>query len=141
MENLGFDSSIYTFCNEPRARARFVSARQKAKKFIVQRRGYKPPDFARMILDLRNLGWSHEKIAYVLDASSSAVSSWATGSRPFYDHGDAFIGLWKEQTGLDRYPREGEWLTYKYKLGQQDLLDVLDNFEAQLNREFGEKND
>lgn len=130
-----FDSSG-VYCNDPRARARFVSARQKAKKFIVQRRGYKPPDFARMILDLRNLGWSHEKIAYVLDASSSAVSSWATGSRPFYDHGDAFIELWREQTGIERFPREGEWRTYQYKIGQQDFLDQLDGVIEQLDEEI-----
>ena len=65
--HLGFDSNMYVYSNDPRARARFVSAKQQAKKFIVKRRGYKPPDFVRMILDLRNLGWSHEKISHVLD--------------------------------------------------------------------------
>ena len=135
--HLGFDSNIYTYSNDPRARARFVSAKQQAKKFIVKRRGYKPPDFVRMILDLRNLGWSHEKISYVLDCSANAVSSWAVGSRPFYDHGDAFIQLWQEMTGIERYPREGEFLTYKYDIGQLDLLDQLDGVIDQLDEEMG----
>ncbi|MFW2152827.1 hypothetical protein [Acinetobacter gyllenbergii] len=123
--------------NSPRARTRFVSARQRAKKFLVQRRGYKPPDFVRMILDLRNLRWSHEQIACLLDASPSTVSSWATGSRPFYEHGEAFIQLWQEQTGLDRYPREGEWQAYRYDIGQLDFLDQLDNVIDQLDEELG----
>lgn len=118
----GFDVGDYTFTNDPRARTRFVTARKLAKKFIVKRRGYKPPDFVRMVLDLRNLGWSHERIAYVLDASASTVSAWATGSRPFYEHGDAFIQLWQELTAIDRFPREGEWQSYKYEIGQLDLL-------------------
>ncbi|WHP06942.1 hypothetical protein QLH32_05605 [Acinetobacter corruptisaponis] len=128
---------LYYFSNDPRARARFVSARQQAKKFIVKRRGYKPPDFVRMILDLRNLGWSHEKISYVLGCSANAVSSWAVGSRPFYDHGDAFIQLWQEMTWIERYPREGEFLTYKYDIGQLDLLDQLDGVIEQLDSEIG----
>ncbi|HAV56914.1 MAG: hypothetical protein A2003_13260 [Acinetobacter sp. GWC1_38_13] len=123
--------------NDPRARARFVEARKKAKKFIVQKRGYKLPDFNRMILDLRNLGWSHEKIAYVLDVQGgSTVSAWATGSVPDYVHGEQFVMLWREQTGIQREPREGEWQTYKYDIGQLDLLDVLDNFADQLDEEL-----
>lgn len=107
--------------DSPRARARFVDARQKAKQFLKMKRGYKLPDFARMILDLRNLGWSHEKIAVVLDVSSSStVSAWATGTRPFYEHGDMFIELWKDQTRLDRFPREGE-REYQYDIGQLGL--------------------
>lgn len=100
---------------------RFVEARQKAKRFLKMKRNYKRPDFARMILDLRNLGWSHEKIAVVLDlSSSSTVSAWATGTRPFYEHGDMFIELWKDQTRLERYPRVDE-REYQYNIGQLDL--------------------
>ncbi|WP_325775661.1 hypothetical protein [Acinetobacter pollinis] len=107
--------------DSPRARARFIDARQKAKQFLKKKRGYKRPDFARMILDLRNLGWSHEKIAVVLDVSSSStVSAWATGTCPFYEHGDMFIELWKDQTRLDRFPREGE-REYQYDIGQLGL--------------------
>nr|WP_228285144.1 MULTISPECIES: hypothetical protein [Acinetobacter] len=98
-----------------------MSTKQKAKQFLKRKRGYKRPDFARMILDLRNLGWSHEKIAFVLDlSSSSTVSAWATGTRPFYEHGDMFIELWKDQTRLDRFPREGE-REYQYDVGQLGL--------------------
>lgn len=142
--------------DSPRARARFVDARQKAKQFLKMKRGYKRPDFARMILDLRNLGWSHEKIAVVLDVSSSStVSAWATGTRPFYENGDMFIELWKDQTRLDRFPREGE-REYQYDIGQlglgipgtqiyfasttavktdkpkDELCDLLDNFARQI---------
>ncbi|EII5854293.1 hypothetical protein LHQ04_003816, partial [Acinetobacter baumannii] len=50
------DSTAFT--DDPRARARFIESRKKAKGFLLKRRGYKRPDFNRMILDLRNLGWS-----------------------------------------------------------------------------------
>ncbi|WP_151838207.1 MULTISPECIES: hypothetical protein [unclassified Acinetobacter] len=123
--------------NSPRTRARFVEAKKKARKFIAQRRGYKAPDFVRMILDLRNLRWSHEQIACVLDVSPSTVSSWAVGSSPFYEHGEAFIQLWQEQTGIDRYPRLGEYITYRYDIGQLDFLDQLDNVINQLDEELG----
>lgn len=146
--------------SSPRTRARFVDARQKAKQFLKKKRGYKRPDFSRMILDLRNLGWSHEKIAFVLDVSSSStVSAWATGTRPFYEHGDMFIELWRDQTRLDRFPREGE-REYQYDVGQlglgipgnqiyfasttaikadkQDdpLCDLLDDFAKQIGLDF-----
>ena len=114
-----------------------LRTKKKVKEFLVKRRGYKLPDFNRMILDLRNLGWSHEKIAYVLDVQGgSTVSAWATGSVPDYVHGEQFVMLWREQTGIDREPREGEWQTYKYDIGQLDLLDVLDNFADQLDEEL-----
>lgn len=123
--------------DSPRARARFIEIRKKAKAFIVQKRGYKCPDFNRIILDLRNLGWSHEKIAYVLDIScASTVSAWSTGSKPFYENGEQLIMLWQEQTGIQRFPRMGEELTYKYKLGQLDLLDILDDVIEQLDEEI-----
>ncbi|ELX06237.1 hypothetical protein ACINNAV57_A0026, partial [Acinetobacter baumannii Naval-57] len=57
--NMRVDSTAFT--DDPRARARFLETKKKAKEFLRQRRGYKRPDFNRMILDLRNLGWSHEK--------------------------------------------------------------------------------
>ena len=81
-----------------------------------------------MILDLGRLGWSHEKIAFVLPISgASTVSEWARGGVPNYENGEAFIELWKSETRIERFPREGEWQTYKYKLGQQDFLDELDS--------------
>lgn len=133
--NMRVDNTAFT--DNPRARARFLETKKKAKEFLRQRRGYKRPDFNRMILDLRNLGWSHEKIAYVLDVSGgSTVSSWSTGSIPEYIHGEQFIMLWQEQTGIDRVPREGEWQTYKYDIGQLDLLETLDVFAAQLDEEL-----
>lgn len=127
-------ASVYEYSNSPRARARFVAARKQAKAFIVKKRGYRCPDFNRIILDLRNLGWSHEKIAHVLDVSSaSTVSAWSTGTKPFYENGEQLIMLWQEQTGIERYPREDEWLTYKYKVGQLDLLNILDGVIEQLD--------
>lgn len=134
---LGFDESFSQFSNSPRARARFVAARKQAKAFIVQRRGYKLPDFNRIILDLRNLGWSHERIAYVLDIScASTVSAWSTGSKPFYENGEQLIMLWQEQTGIQRFPRVGEERSYRYKIGQMDFLDELDDVIEQLDREI-----
>ncbi len=104
---------------------RFINLRQqkKVKEFLVKRRGYKRPDFNRMILDLSRLKWTHEKIAFVLPvANASTVSEWARGGNPNFEHGEAFIELWKAETGLERVPREGEWQTYKYEIGQLELL-------------------
>lgn len=104
---------------------RFINLRQqkKVKEFLVKRRGYKRPDFNRMILDLSRLGWTHEKIAFVLPvAGASTVSEWARGGTPNYEHGEAFIELWRTETGISREPREGEWQTYKYEIGQLELL-------------------
>ncbi|PPB86311.1 hypothetical protein [Acinetobacter soli] len=104
---------------------RFINlkTRKKVKDFIVKRRGYKRPDFNRMILDLCRLGWTHEKIAFVLPiAGASTVSEWARGGTPNYEHGEAFIELWKTETGVERIPREGEWQAYKYEIGQLNLI-------------------
>lgn len=125
--------------NDPRARARFINRemKKKTKEFLLKRRAYKRPDFNRMILDLGNLGWTHETIAHVLPISgASTVSEWSRGGIPNYDNGDAFIDLWRTETGLQRYPREGEWQTYKYKIGQQDFLDELDGVIGQLDKEL-----
>ncbi|MFH3721716.1 hypothetical protein WAI01_20625, partial [Acinetobacter baumannii] len=87
-----------------------LRTQKKVKEFFIKRRGYKRPDFNRMILDLGRLGWSHEKIAFVLPISgASTVSEWARGGVPNYENGEAFIELWKSETGIERFPREGEW--------------------------------
>lgn len=118
-QDLSVDNTV--LFESPRARARFVSAKEQAKDFIKKKRKYRRPDFPRMILDLRNLGWSHEKIAFVLDVkNSSTVSAWATGSKPFFEHGEQFIELWRDQTKVDRVPRIGE-LDYRYEIGQLGL--------------------
>ena len=126
--------------DSPRARARFINQRtkKKVKAFLVKRRGYKRPDFNRMILDLSKLGWTHEKIADVLPVSgASTVSEWARGGIPNYDNGDAMIELWRMETGIERYPRDGEH-NYQYRIGQMDLfLDELDDVIEQLDREIG----
>lgn len=126
--------------DSPRARARFINQRtkKKVKAFLVKRRGYKRPDFNRMILDLSKLGWTHEKIADVLPVSgASTVSEWARGGIPNYDNGDAMIELWRMETGIERYPRDGEH-NYQYRIGQMDLfLDELDDVIGQLDREIG----
>ena len=128
MGNLGFEVAVDSNAGleSPRARARFINqrAKKKVKMFLVGRRGYKRPDFNRMILDLGRLKWTHEKIADVLPVSSaSTVSEWARGGIPNYDNGDALIELWRIETGVDRFPREGEWATYTYKIGQLDIFD------------------
>ena len=77
---------------DPRARARFqnLQLKKKVKEFRVAMRGYKRPDFNRMILDLCRLGWTHEKIAFVLPvANASTVSEWARGGKPNYENGVA----------------------------------------------------
>lgn len=142
MGNLGgmtVDSMV--LADSPRARARFINQRtkKKVKAFLVKRRGYKRPDFNRMILDLLKLGWTHEKIADVLPVSgASTVSEWARGGIPNYDNGDAMIELWRMETGIERYPRDGEWQTYHYRVGQMDLfLDELDGVIEQLGGEIG----
>ncbi|MDM1325185.1 hypothetical protein [Acinetobacter pseudolwoffii] len=104
---------------------RFINLRtqKKVKEFIVKLRGYKRPDFNRIILDLGRLGWTHEKIAFVLPVSgASTVSEWARGGVPNYENGEALIQLWQSETGVERVPREGEWGTYQYKIGQLELL-------------------
>lgn len=131
------------YADSPRARARFINlkTKKKVKEFIVKQRGYKRPDFNRMILDLCNhYGWTHEKIAFVLPvANASTVSEWARGGVPNYDNGDAFIQLWKTETGMDRFPREGEWQSYKYGLPQLDIFEdggACDQLVEQLDREI-----
>lgn len=118
---------------------RFINLRQqkKVKEFLLKRRAYKRPDFNRMILDLSRLKWTHEKIAFVLPvAGASTVSEWARGGIPNYDNGEAFIELWQKETGLQRFPREGEWQTYKYKIGQQDFLDELEGINVPLDEKL-----
>ncbi|MDN5511444.1 MULTISPECIES: hypothetical protein [unclassified Acinetobacter] len=121
INDCGMDSTVLK-----KAKAeRFINLRQqkKVKEFLVKRRGYKRPDFNRMILDLSRLKWTHEKIAFVLPvANASTVSEWARGGNPNFEHGEAFIELWKAETGVERVPREGEWQTYKYEVGQLELL-------------------
>lgn len=100
-----------------------LRTKKKVKEFLVKRRGYKRPDFNRMILDLSRLGWTHEKIAFVLPVSgASTVSEWARGGIPNYENGEALIELWRAETGISREPREGEWATYQYEIGQLKLL-------------------
>ena len=131
------------YADSPRARARFINlkTKKKVKEFAVKRRGYKRPDFNRMILDLCNhYGWTHEKIAFVLPvANASTVSEWARGGVPNYDNGDAFIELWRIEVGIERYPRDGEWQTYKYGLPQLDIFEdggLCDQFIDVLDEEI-----
>ena len=140
MGNLGeMTVDCMVLVDSPRARARFINQRtkKKVKAFLVKRRGYKRPDFNRMILDLLKLGWTHEKIADVLPVSgASTVSEWARGGIPNYDNGDAMIELWRMETGIERYPRVGEH-DYQYRIGQMDLfLDELDGVIGQLGGEI-----
>ena len=141
MSDLVVDSIV--FAQSPRARTRFINQRtkKKVKKFLVERRGYKRPDFNRMILDLGRLKWTHEKIAHVLPVSgASTVSEWARGGIPNYDNGHAFIMLWQTETGIKRFPLEGEWTTYKYKIGQMDIFEdggLCDQVIDELDRELG----
>ena len=117
--------SIDHTANQEAASARFINlkTKKKVKEFLIKRRGYKRPDFGRMILDLSRLKWTHEKIAFVLPvANASTVSEWARGGNPNFENGEAFIELWKAETGVERVPREGEWQTYKYEIGQLELL-------------------
>ena len=121
INNCGMDSTVFK-----KAQAeRFINLKQqkKVKEFLVKQRGYKRPDFNRIILDLSRLKWTHEKIAFVLPvAGASTVSEWARGGTPNFEHGEALIELWRAETGVERVPREGEWQTYKYEVGQLALL-------------------
>ena len=85
---------------------------------------YLAPHFAVMIKELYEFhGMTAEKIAFVLPASgASTVSEWARGGIPNFENGEALIELWKNETGVERVPSEGEWGTYQYKIGQLDLL-------------------
>ena len=127
---------------DPRTRARFqnLQLKKKVKEFRVAMRGYKRPDFNRMILDLCKIGWTHEKIAFVLPvANASTVSEWARGGKPNYENGEAFVMLWKTETGIEREPREGEWQTYKYTVGQLDIFEdggLCDQVISELDREI-----
>lgn len=140
MKDMDMTVDMMAFADSPRARARFINQRtkKKVKEFLVKQRGYKRPDFNRMILDLGRLGWTHEKIADVLPVSgASTVSEWARGGIPNYDNGAAFILLWKIETGVDREPLDGEWGIYTYKVGQLDIFEdggLCDQFIEQLDR-------
>ena len=62
-------------------------------------RTYSAPDFSAMIKDLSLLGWTREKIAFVLPVSgASTISEWSHGSLMNFDNGNAFIELWKHLT-------------------------------------------
>ena len=142
MSDLVVDSIV--FAQSSRARARFINQRtkKKVKEFLVKRRGYKRPDFNRMILDLGRMKWTHEKIADVLPVSSaSTVSEWARGGIPNYDNGDALIELWRSETGIQRFPRDGEWATYKYKIGQLDMFEDWDELDGVIEQLGGEIKD
>lgn len=134
---------LIAITNNPRARARFLNteAKKKVKEFRVKMRGYKRPDFNRMILDLCKLGWTHEKIAFVLPvANASTVSEWARGGKPNYENGDAFVMLWQIETGIERVPREGEQLSYQYTVGQLDIFadgGLCDQVIDELDQEIG----
>lgn len=119
-----FDSVDSTASSKSLAnRFKNLRTQKKVKEFIVKRRGYKRPDFNRIILDLVRLGWTHEKIAFVLPVSgASTVSEWARGGVPNFENGEALIELWRAETGISREPREGEWHTYKYEIGQMKLF-------------------
>ncbi|WP_353170892.1 hypothetical protein [Acinetobacter rudis] len=127
--------------DDPRARARFINlkSQQKVKEFKVKLRGYKRPDFNRMILDLCKIGWTHEKIAFVLPVrGASTVSEWARGGVPNYDNGRAFELLWQTEIGIKRIPLEGEEVTYKYKIGQLDIFEdggLCDQVVDELDRQ------
>ena len=46
----------------------------------------------------------------------------------------------KAETGVERVPREGEWQTYKYKVGQLDIFEdggEIDGVIEQLDQEIG----
>lgn len=129
--------------DDPRARARFLNLRtqQKVKEFRAKWNKYKRPDFNRMILDLCKIGWTHEKIAFVLPVrGASTVSEWSRGGVPNYDNGKAFEMLWQIETGIQRVPLIGEEMTYKYKIGQLDIFEdggLCDVVVEQLDRELG----
>lgn len=116
------DSTV--FKKAPAERFKNIKKQKKIKEYLLKRRDYKRPDFNRMILDLCNhLGWTHEKISFVLPVSgASTVSEWARGGAPNYENGEALIELWRAETGISREPLEGEWATYQYKIGQLELL-------------------
>lgn len=130
--------------DDPRARARFLNlkSQQKVKEFRIKLRGYKRTDFNRMILDLCKIGWTYEKIAFVLPVrGASTVSEWARGGVPNYDNGKAFELLWQIETGIQRIPLEGEELTYQYKIGQLDIFEdgglcdvVIEQLDKELER-------
>lgn len=59
---------------------------------------------------------------------------------PSYDNSLSFILLWKIETGIDHEPLEGEWTTYKYKIGQMDIFEdggLCDQVIDELDRELG----
>ena len=58
---------------------------------------YLAPNFMEMINELKGShGMTHEKIAYLLRISNaSTVHGWERGTKPFYEHGEALIELWK----------------------------------------------
>lgn len=60
---------------------------------------YLAPDFPAMIKELCQVGWTHEKLAFLLPVSgASTIIEWACGSFMNYDNGEAFIELWKHLT-------------------------------------------
>ena len=60
---------------------------------------YLAPDFPAMINELCLLGWTHEKLAYLVPVSGAyTIIEWARGGYMNYDNGESFIELWKHLT-------------------------------------------
>ena len=74
---------------------------------------YAAPNYAEMIKELKeHHEMTAEKIAFVLPVSNaSTVSEWARGGTPNFEHGEAFVELWKaltDKTNQD-IPRINHW--------------------------------
>lgn len=60
---------------------------------------YLAPNFSVMLAELYQLGWTQEKISYLVSVSgASTIGEWANGGIPNFDNGETFIELWKHLT-------------------------------------------
>lgn len=74
---------------------------------------YRTPNYSKMVQELKdNYDMTYEKIAHILPISgASTVIEWTKGGVPNFEHGEAFIELWKTLTNKtdQNIPRVNHW--------------------------------
>lgn len=59
-------------------------------------------DFARMLRQLKLIGWSLEEVAIHANLSETALRNYISGTVPLHPNGERIITLWCEVTSSER---------------------------------------
>lgn len=63
------------------------------------RRRYRT-DWFRILTDLQYTGYSHARVAELVEVPLPTLHGWKRGSEPAHNYGHALLELWTEVTGL-----------------------------------------